>query len=92
LNHTFRLALGFADDRGSALAHRPLAHIFVNNELGRGANGAPLVSRYCTTLAEFEEAINELKEELETIRKLASSKFAAEERRFNQSKHERANV
>lgn len=89
MNPTFRLALGFTDDRGSTL---PLAHIFINNEPGRGANGAHLVTRYCTTLAEFEAAIDGLKEELETIRRLASSKFAAEERRFNQSKHERANV
>lgn len=80
---TYTFDLLFLDDRKSKLPHAPIAHICLKtwSTGGYKDHDPPLLTPDCVTLAELEWQIDRLKEELETIRKEARRKFAAEARR-----------
>lgn len=76
---TYSLELAFMDDCKSELPHPPIAVIHLKNYGIR--DGTPVITSECVSLGELEYHVDRLKDELETIRKRARAKFAAEDKR-----------
>jgi hypothetical protein len=80
---THRFELDFSDDQKSDLPHNPIAQVYLKS-FGSNADGVPLISRECVSMRELDHEIDELKSELDVIRKKARVKFAADDRRQNE--------
>lgn len=72
---TYSLDLLFSKPLKGQLLGPPLAQIYVKTHTG-DEKGHILITPHCFSLREFEEQIDRLKEELETIRKKAREQFA----------------
>jgi hypothetical protein len=79
---TYSLDLIFEDDRKSKLPHPPRAFVCVKTFSQLVADGPRLITPDCVSMQELDHHINRLIEELETIRKKAKAKFAAEDKRY----------
>lgn len=82
---THFLGLDFKDDRKSEIRHAPIATIFVKTESRRTELGPALITPDCVSISEIEFQIEQLIQELESIRKQARAKFRSEDNRFRKA-------
>lgn len=80
--HTFDLL--FLASRPGHMPHRPIAHVYVksssrNDYSGRGSDKI-LIGAECVSLREIEYEIEQLKKDLDQVKKTAARKYAAAKR------------
>ena len=80
--HTFDLL--FLASRPGDMPHRPIAHIYVKsssrNDYGGKGKDKILIGAECVSPREIEHEVNQLKRDLDEIRKKAIRKYAAAKR------------
>ena len=80
--HTFDLL--FLASTPGEMPHRPIAHLYVKrssrNEYGGKGKDKILIGAECVSLREVEYEIEQLKRDLEEVKKKAARKYAAAKR------------
>ena len=80
--HTFDLF--FLTSEPGDMPHRPISHVYVKswsgNDYGGKGKGKILIGAECVSQREIEHEINQLKRDLDDIKKKAISKYAAAKR------------
>ena len=80
--HTFDL-LFLASTPGN-MPHRPIAHVYVKsssrNDYGGKGKDKILIGAECVSLRELEHGIEQLKSDLDEVKKKAAGKYAAAKR------------